>query len=161
MTQRSNRITCPRCGANNFDTVSACWKCSTPLTGVPPMSASMSPSLPAYGQERIPSQMSPIAPAPTGDPNVATRAAIFLAVTIPFIGLPAGWLFMMVEDHNKQRVGRICVIWSLFAMAFHVVFFMMATKWFSDFAMHQILPLMKGMSGAAGGQGGGGLPSIE
>src|ERR1700722_7616081 len=123
LTQHSGRITCPKCGANNFETVTACWKCSAPLaSGAAP--AAVYPvgqvSTSYYTPERTPSQT----PAPlqmVGDPNVANRAAILLAITIPWIGLPAGWLFMMVEDQRKQRVGRLCANWSLIALVVHLL----------------------------------------
>ncbi len=59
-------------------------------------------------------------PAATGDPAVARRAAIALALTIPFIGLPVGWVFMMIEDRNKQAIGRVCAVWSMVGLVLHL-----------------------------------------
>jgi len=61
-------------------------------------------------------------PAPsTGDYGVARRAAIAFALTLPYISLPVGWTFMMIEDHRRQAIGRICVIWSCVALFFHLL----------------------------------------
>ena len=134
MAQRAGRLTCPRCGANNFDTVTSCWKCGAPVGA-----AGMAPSAPAptvntpaptaYVQERAPaaySQPAPMsytapAPAITGDSGVARRAAIALALTIPFVGLPVGWVFMMIEDRNKQAIGRVCAVWSMIGLVLHLI----------------------------------------
>ena len=88
MAQRTGRVSCSRCGANNFDTVTACWKCGAALgTGnasmpVMPVAASASGERPA--PVFVPTQ-------PSGNPALAKRAAIALALTIPFLGLPIGW----------------------------------------------------------------------
>lgn len=87
MAQRAGRIICPRCGANNFDTVSACWKCSTPLAGgvtnaVPPASAPMpaaqpAPSMPSM--QAASAAYAPSTPTPSAGPETfayrATAAA--------------------------------------------------------------------------------------
>ncbi len=166
LTQRSGRISCSKCGANNFEAVSACWKCGAPLNS---NASAMSPSTPSYapsasgGQygytpERIPSQNPVSYPQPTGDPNVANRAAVWLALTIPFIGLPVGWVFMMVEDQRKQRVGRICVMWSLFALVFHLIFTVVLLKSATSGLMSALGPAISKMAGGQQGGGGTGLP---
>jgi len=169
VTQRTGRITCPKCGANNFDSVTTCWKCGAQVntsTGshvqASPAAASYTPGAPAaqygYTPERIPSQVQ--MSQPTGDPNVANRAAIWLALTLPFIGLPAGWLFMMVEDQRKQRVGRICVMWSLIALVFHILFTVILLKSATSGLVSALGPLINSMaSKQAGGSGAGsGIP---
>src|SRR5690348_15859072 len=60
------------------------------------------------------------APAVAGDPGTARRAAILLALTIPWIGLPVGWIFMMIEDGRRQAVGRVCAIWSVIGLILHL-----------------------------------------
>src|ERR1041385_4297041 len=87
MAQRAGRIICPQCGANNFDTVTSCWKCGAPVgAGAPVTATAPILSAPAYA-ERMPQQSQPIAYAPamppitTGDAGVARRAAIALALT--------------------------------------------------------------------------------
>ena len=44
MAQQAGRVVCPRCGSNNFDTVTACWKCSTPLGAAAPSGYSSAPA---------------------------------------------------------------------------------------------------------------------
>lgn len=135
MTAGSGRVTCPRCGTNNFDTVTMCWKCGTslqaggspPIGNVasplsPPSAAPMGYVSPASAVER-PGQSS-VAYANAGsdgDPGVAQRAAILLALVIPFVGLPVGWIFMMIEDRRKQAIGRVCVTWSIIALLLHIL----------------------------------------
>ena len=153
MAQRAGRLTCPKCGANNFDTVTSCWKCGTPMgaggaaMAAMPMSA---PAAPAY-VERAP-QSSPqmayappaSAPIPTGDSRMARRAAIALALTIPWIGLPVGWIFMMIEDRSKQSVGRVCANWSIAALIVHLVLMFWATQATMSLLQTYATPLVKG-----------------
>ena len=94
-----------------------------------PAPIATAPSTTAYVQERSPaaySQPAPMsypapAPAVTGDSSVARRAAIALALTIPFVGLPVGWVFMMIEDRNKQAIGRVCAVWSMIGLVLHLI----------------------------------------
>lgn len=58
--------------------------------------------------------------APAGDSAVAKRAAIWLALSVPFAGLPIGWAFMMIEDRRRQAIGRLCVNWSLLGLVLHL-----------------------------------------
>jgi hypothetical protein len=113
-----------------------------------------------YTPERIPSQASYAASQPSGDPDVANRAAIWLALTLPFIGLPAGWLFMMVEDQKKQRVGRICVMWSMFALIFHLVFTLVLLKSATAGLVNSLMPIVNSMAQKQqnGAGAGSGLP---
>lgn len=160
MVQNAGRVTCPKCGANNFDTVATCFKCSAPLgqgasgggmrapvtragAYIPsPMSAEQQSlsvnsavnnpmSAQNYGPMNGPSLTSAYPSnayagagsyaASDGDPKVARRAAVLLALTLPFFGLPIGWAFMMIEDQRKQAIGRLCVNWSLIALVVHLL----------------------------------------
>ena len=58
--------------------------------------------------------------ATSGSSATAKRAAIALALTIPFLGLPIGWAFMMIEDSRRQAIGRFCVNWSLLGLVLHL-----------------------------------------
>lgn len=130
MAQNAGRIACSRCGANNFDTVTSCWKCSAPL-GAAPAGAVLPPLVapnpaPLYAQER-PLHAAPLpAPLPTavpGDQNMAKRAAVLLGLTLPFIGLPVGWVFMMIPDRGRQTIGRWCATASIISLFIHIVLF--------------------------------------
>jgi len=41
----------------------------------------------------------------SGDPNVARRAAILLALPCPFSACHR-WVFMMIEDSRRQMIGK-------------------------------------------------------
>jgi hypothetical protein len=74
-------------------------------------------SVPMAGERPAPVAMAPTA---TGNSAVAKRAALALALTVPFLGLPIGWAFMMIEDARKQAIGRFCVNWSLLGLVLHL-----------------------------------------
>ena len=162
MMQRTGRLTCPRCGANNFETVTACWKCGTALNaGVSSPVAAAPLSQGAYpGAERAPAPPMttannapyPLAPVSSaGDSGVATRAAIALALTLPWIGLPVGWVFMMIEDRRRQAIGRICAVWSMIGLVLHLLLLIPAASAVGAILMKAV------MSGAMRGGGNGGV----
>ncbi len=74
---------------------------------------------------------------------MAKRAAIALALTIPFLGLPIGWAFMMIEDSRRQAIGRFCVNWSLIGLVLHL-FLMYLGMQASVKLMMQFLPAIAG-----------------
>jgi hypothetical protein len=69
-------------------------------------------------------------------------------------------MFMMVEDQKKQRVGRICVMWSLAALIFHLMFTVILLKSATAGLVNSLGPIINGMTrGQQGGVGAGsGLP---
>jgi hypothetical protein len=81
--------------------------------------------------------------ATTGNSAMAKRAAIALALTIPFLGLPIGWAFMMIEDSRRQAIGRFCVNWSLIGLVLHL-FLMYLGMQASVKLMMQFLPAIAG-----------------
>ncbi len=153
MTQSGGRITCPRCGTNNFNTVSACWKCGATLAGggaVPAMSSAAPTNAPR--QEYSSSYVPPVVSA-YGDPAVAKRAAFWLAMVFPWFGLPIGWAFMMIEDHKRQAIGKYCATWSIIALIFHCLFLFASIQ----VTVSRLLPfLMQTAASAQRGAGGGG-----
>ena len=155
MTQSGGRITCPRCGTNNFNTVTACWKCGTALAGngvAPAMSPA--PVINAPRQEYS-SYVPPIVSA-SGDPAAAKRAAFWLAVVFPWFGLPIGWAFMMIEDHKRQAIGKYCAMWSIIALIFHCLFLFASVQ----VAVSRFLPyIMNSASSQRGANNSGGLDS--
>jgi len=166
MAQRAGRITCPRCGANNFDTVTSCWKCGAPVGAamaappVPMPAPALSSPPPSFAYERAPAPMPYAVPPPTGDSGAARRAAIALALTLPFIGLPVGWVFMMIEDRQKQAIGRLCATWSLIALVLHLLLTYIMIQNSLTFIQRVLVPVMAGAArrNAAGADGGDGLP---
>ncbi len=185
MGQRVGRVTCPQCGASNFDTVATCYRCRTALgqgSGSAPsvsqgaMQSSQAPYQPAYQPSALPpingsmqngmqgASMGAVnypppaftPPQPEGDPKMARRAAILLALTIPFLGLPIGWAFMMMEDNKRrQQVGRLCATWSLIALFFHLLLSFVAMQAISGY-LPLALKLTQQMI-PRDGQGGGGV----
>ena len=101
------RVSCTRCGANNFDTVTACWKCGESLGA----GHSAAP-----GYAGAPSQG-----ASAADAGTPGRAALWLGLLFPYFGLPIGLAFMMCDDRRRQEVGRICILWSGISMVAHVL----------------------------------------
>ena len=98
----------------------------------------------------------------SGDSSLAKRAAIALALTLPFIGLPVGWVFMMIEDHRKQAIGRVCANWSLIGLVFHLLLMVALAKSSTDMLMRFLVPVMSNMQNKSNGGGGlpGGLDSL-
>ncbi len=159
MAQHAGRITCPRCGTNNFDNMTNCWKCNNPL--VSGMGAASERAMAPAGYAPSPiSERAFSAPVfSNGDPNVAHRAAIALALVIPWVGLPVGWVFMMIEDSRKQAVGRVCVVWSSIALFFHLLLMYAFAASAASLLRQVVLPAISGaVQNMNRGNGGGGMP---
>lgn len=144
MSQRSGRIACPRCGANNFDTVTVCWKCSAPLTGA----AQHAPTAPG-SVAPAPAQTYAARSAP-GSTATSDRAAVWLGLLFPYFGLPVGLVFMMLDDDRKQQLGRTCVLWSCLSLVLHIVFMSAAALGVRELLM----AALQGVRGAATRSGG-------
>lgn len=140
MAQRTGRVSCSRCGANNFETVTACWKCGATLGGASVNMSAAPVAVSVLEQRHAPVFM----PAtPSGNPALAKRAAIALALTIPFLGLPIGWAFMMIEDSRRQAIGRFCVNWSLLGLVLHLFLFYLGMQATVQLAL-KFLPAIAG-----------------
>ena len=119
------RLVCPRCGANNFDTQAACWKCGASLA---PGAANTSPT-PGVAGNGIPSGVppSPAAPAsvrpysPPVDPGVAIWSAVALALLFPVVAVPVGIVFLMLDDRRRAEVGRVAILWGVVGTVFHTL----------------------------------------
>ncbi len=172
MSQASGRIVCPQCGANNFDTVTACWKCSaalpSPAAAAAPPRQSPAPQRPQAGTA---SQV-PQAPAPAvnpmeamayrgaaaagvlGNPRASNRAAMWLGLLMPYFGLPIGLAFVMCDDRRRQEVGRICIWWSILSLAVHLLLSfvaMLGTREYLTTILNQILSQAKRSADGGGG----------
>jgi hypothetical protein len=165
------RITCSRCGANNFETVTACWKCGSALgTAAPPAAAGPATNQTNYAapyREEVRPQpaYAPTQPAAAhGDQAAATRAAIMLALTLPFIGLPVGWVMVMLENPRHQRVGKICANWSAIGLVVHLLLSVVLFQGIAS-TFKQLLPVIQSMQQRGGGTddqrlpGGGRMPA--
>ena len=184
MATNGGRIPCPKCGANNFDTVSACWKCSASLVSggsslpisqqtfpTQPVYASQTPPIyptqvpqvyanaapPMLNQERNPvyQPMAQQSYRPDdGDPKMAKRAALLLAWTLPFFGLPIGWTLMMIQNRQRQEIGRFCATWSLVAFLVHTILFGILAAGSTPLLMKILVPILEAQSkGSSGGSG--------
>ena len=156
----SGRIACPRCGANNFDTVTVCWKCSAPLVaaaavaGMPAPAVSAPFAAPAPAVDRIPSYAPPA--ATIGNAATANRAAIWLGLLFPYFGLPIGLAFMMCDDRRRQEVGRLCIIWSLLSGAVHLLLMFITIVGMREYVLTAL-----NAARAAASRGGGGMEGLE
>ena len=116
----AGRVRCLYCGANNFPTSAACWQCSRPLKAMPEAPAASSPA--ASGPASLPgfAPSAPARPVLTESP-LAPKAAAAMGMLFPFIGLPAGMIFLMLDDPRKTHLGWLLIGWSLAGTALSVV----------------------------------------
>ncbi len=137
------RITCPRCGANNFESASACWKCGAALAPAAPSDGRRSaPVAPAYA---------PAASVVQGDPKASQRAAIWMGLTLPYFGFPIGWAFLMMEDYRRQSIGRVCIFWSTIGLIAHLLLMLVLSAAATPLLVKMLLPVMNQMQ--SGGTG--------
>ena len=147
----AGRVRCLYCGANNFPASAACWQCGRPLKAAPTESseAGMAPlSTPLPGM--APAQRL-LTANPITESALAPKAAATLGLMFPYIGLPVGIVFLMLDDPRKTQLGWMAIGWSVLgtvlnSIAFSILFGLLA-------------PLLKGLAPHAGG-GPSGLPSI-
>jgi hypothetical protein len=97
------------------------------------------------------------APAMFGDVNAARRAALWLALLIPWLGLPIGWAFIMTADPRKQEIGRFCVLWSSISMVAQTLIMFALTVPALNVLAHLVPSIPRPGAGAGGLGGLGGL----
>lgn len=151
-TSAGGRWMCGQCRANNFDTVTSCWKCGTARSNASPITTP-----PLRTGERMAAAAMPASYAPSleGDPAVAKRAALLLALTIPFLGLPVGWIFMMMEDYRRQAIGRFCVLWSCIGLLIHFFLGIFMVQALADVATRYVFPMAQQLKNMKNSNGGG------
>jgi hypothetical protein len=162
-TAAPGRRVCPRCSANNFDTQAACWKCGAPLTGVagaapmapaspvasPPSAPMGAPASPRPAGAGMPAGMSPLPVAvpdyrPVGavndlEPAIAIWSAFALAFFFPYIAVPAGLVFLMLDNRRKADVGKAALLWGIvFSIAHFLIYSWMTAAAVAQ--MRQMLP---------------------
>ena len=103
----TGRVRCLYCGANNFPSSAACWQCSRPLKAMPPV--------PTVSPSASPVQASGTAGIrPTfAESPLAPKAAAALGMMFPYVGLPAGMIFLMLDDPRKTQLGWLLIGWSV------------------------------------------------
>jgi predicted cobalt transporter CbtA len=120
----SERVICASCGANNFATQAACWKCGKGLNTIssapPPSSASSSPlnaGLPAPNSVYVER-------ASANDyisPSNATAAAVVLGLLFPTFAIPVGIVFLMLDNKRKTAIGWQNIIWGTVGFTIHFI----------------------------------------
>ena len=139
----TGRIICSQCGANNFQTQAACWKCGASLFAASPTpaaaagSASVAPGRPAAA---------PLTSSPPVDPMVAAISAIVLAALFPYVALPVGIVFLMLDDRRRIEVGRVAIVAGLIFTIAHTLFF----AWLTKAAFDQARGFLPNTGGVAG-----------
>lgn len=120
MSAPTDRRVCSRCGANNFATQAACWKCGAPLAAGGPSPAPASPPMTSPAATTAPG-FSAAAPARSVDPAVAIWAAVALAFFFPFLAVPVGLVFLMLDDRRRAELGKIALIWGVIFSVLHLL----------------------------------------
>lgn len=59
-------------------------------------------------------------PAP-GESPLAPKAAAALGLLFPWVGLPAGMIFLMLDDPRKTQIGWVLIGWSLAGTVLSVI----------------------------------------
>ncbi len=109
----AGRVRCVYCGANNFPSSAACWQCSRPLRPMPAAPPVNAPAaLPSGPASAMPFPGAAVRPALAESP-LAPKVAATLGMLFPFVGLPAGMIFLMLDDPRKTRLGWLLIGWSL------------------------------------------------
>lgn len=109
-TNGEARVRCLYCGANNFPASATCWQCGRPLQAAPSVISPAAAPTPAPGVVSAP--LSP-APLPVGESALAPKAAAALGLMFPYIGLPVGMVFLMLDDPRKTQLGWLTIGWSV------------------------------------------------
>ncbi len=112
----AGRVRCLYCGANNFPASAACWQCSRPLHPMPAPAGGPAPqSSPSAAVPNI-----AVRPALAESP-LAPKAAAALGMLFPFVGLPAGMIFLMLDDPRKTQLGWLLIGWSAAGTVINVI----------------------------------------
>ena len=150
---------CLYCGANNFPASAACWQCGRPLKAVPagspeagmgPQTASM-PGVGAMPGVGIGPALRPPPSRPLTESPLAPKAAAALGMMFPYIGLPVGIVFLMLDDPRKTQLGWMTIGWSVLGTVLNSIAFSVLLGF--------LAPLLKGLAPHAGGSPGG-LPGV-
>ena len=152
MSVSPDRVVCPRCGVNNFATQAACWKCGAALAPAPGGRAAGVPLV-------APPSPHPAAPMPVSaaDPAIANWAAVALALLFPWVAVPAGLVFLMLDDRRKIQLGKITLIWAVLATVLHIL----VTAWLLREAVGQLRGLLPSPPGRSQPRPDTPVPPIE
>ena len=89
----------------------------------------------------------PVSPSsPPVDPMVAAVSAIVLAALFPYVALPVGIVFLMLDDRRKVEIGRVAIVAGLIFTIAHSLFF----AWLTKAAWDQVRGFLPNAGGIAG-----------
>ncbi len=146
----AGRVRCLYCGANNFPASAACWQCGRPLKAAPagaPEAGTLPPSTALPG---IAAAQHPLASRPFTEAALAPKAAAALGLMFPYIGLPVGIVFLMLDDPRKTQIGWMTIGWSVLGTVLNSIAF--------SILLGLLAPLLKGLPHPGGSPGG--LPGV-
>ena len=106
-----SRVQCLYCGANNFPSSPTCWQCGRPLQALR-AGPSVAPG-PSLGRQMQATSRSGSLPDEDVSPTLAPKAAAALGLMFPYVGLPVGMVFLMLDDARKTQIGWIMIGWSV------------------------------------------------
>lgn len=135
------RVKCLYCGANNFARSVSCWQCGRSLVALREpagSNAGLSASSAANDTRALMGDKAfaqpPPGPRPSGFSSLgavamnaaatasrSTKTAALLGLAFPWIGLPVGMIFLMLDDDRKAQIGWITIGWSLFGTAINII----------------------------------------
>lgn len=107
----AGRVRCLYCGANNFPGTAVCWQCGRPLKAIPEGAdapGSSAAPMPAAAQMFAPAARPSVMESP-----LAPKAAAALGLMFPYVGLPVGMVFLMLDDPRKEKLGWMTIGWSV------------------------------------------------
>ena len=148
----AGRVRCLYCGANNFPASAACWQCGRPLKAAPAGGAepggSPFPAAPFPGAATRPAFRA------ASESALAPKAAAAMGLLFPYIGIPVGIVFLMLDDPRKTQLGWMMIGWSVAGTVLNTVAFSVLTA--------ILAPFLKDLLPHAGGAPGGlpGTPNL-
>lgn len=157
-----NRVRCLYCGANNFPSSPTCWQCGRPLKALQSGAPAAEPGVGRSASAPPPQSLGRPAAVDSVSPALALKAAAALGLMFPFIGLPVGIVFLMLDDARKSQIGWITIGWSIAGSVINAIF-LLATlgpvlaflKAFIPHPSHGGLPGLPGGLSSPGGDLGG------
>lgn len=152
-----NRVRCLYCGANNFPASPTCWQCGRKLQAArtEPSVAASAASPAAREDAGLPAFSAPLAQKSLGgvNPALAGKAAAALGLIFPWVGLPVGIVFLMLDDERKVKLGWATIWWSVLGTILSVL-----TLALPFGALWGMMKALAPHGGAPGGLPGGGIP---
>jgi hypothetical protein len=76
---------------------------------------------------------------------VAAISAIVLAALFPYIALPVGIVFLMLDDRRKVEIGRVAIVSGIIFTVAHTLFF----AWLTKAAVDQVRGFLPNAGGIA------------